>query len=45
MKNDIIKELKKEFRPELLNRLDKIIVFRPLGKSEILEISRCNWNN
>jgi len=40
MKNEIIKELKEEFRPELLNRLDKIIVFKPLGKKEILEITR-----
>ena len=27
--------LKKAFRPEFLNRLDNIVVFRPLGKAEI----------
>lgn len=40
MKDEIVKELKKEFRPELINRLDKIIVFHPLGKEEIIKIAR-----
>jgi len=40
MKNDIIKELKDHFRPELLNRIDKIIVFRPLSKKNIEMISK-----
>ena len=31
-------ELKKVFRPELLNRIDEIIVFHKLEKSEILQI-------
>jgi ATP-dependent Clp protease ATP-binding subunit ClpC len=31
-------ELKKVFRPELLNRIDEIIVFHKLDKSEILTI-------
>jgi len=39
MENDILKKLKEEFRPELLNRLDKIIVFKPLGKPEIHKIA------
>ena len=32
-------ELKQYFRPEFLNRLDEIIVFRQLTKSEVKEIS------
>ena len=32
-------ELKKFFRPEFLNRLDEIIVFRQLNKDEVKEIS------
>ena len=40
MKDEVIRELKQEFRPELLNRLDKIVVFHPLGKPEILAITR-----
>jgi ATP-dependent Clp protease ATP-binding subunit ClpC len=31
-------ELKKVFRPELLNRIDEVIVFHKLTKDEILEI-------
>jgi ATP-dependent Clp protease ATP-binding subunit ClpC len=31
-------ELKKVFRPELLNRIDEIIVFHKLAKEEILQI-------
>ncbi len=30
--------LKRAFRPELLNRLDEIIIFKPLTKSQILKI-------
>ncbi len=38
MKKKISEELKKTFRPELLNRIDEIIVFRPLTKEEIGKI-------
>ena len=38
IKKEISKELKDKFRPEFLNRVDKIIVFRPLGKEAILKI-------
>src|SRR5207344_2693957 len=38
MKNRIMGELKKVFRPELLNRIDEVIVFHKLSKDEILEI-------
>jgi ATP-dependent Clp protease ATP-binding subunit ClpC len=38
LKEQITSKLKDNFRPEFLNRLDKIIVFKPLGKQEIREI-------
>ncbi|HEX3989367.1 MAG TPA: ATP-dependent Clp protease ATP-binding subunit [Verrucomicrobiae bacterium] len=38
MKEKIMDEAKKAFRPEFMNRLDDIIVFRPLIKSDLLEI-------
>ncbi|HSH22124.1 MAG TPA: hypothetical protein VK992_05900, partial [Candidatus Caenarcaniphilales bacterium] len=38
MKNRIMGELKKVFRPEFLNRIDEVIVFHKLQKEEIREI-------
>jgi len=38
MKNRVMSELKKVFRPELLNRIDEIIVFHKLTKEEITTI-------
>src|SRR5213594_2931910 len=38
MKNKVMGELKKVFRPELLNRIDEVIVFHKLAKEEILTI-------
>jgi ATP-dependent Clp protease ATP-binding subunit ClpC len=38
MKNRIMGELKKVFRPEFLNRIDEVIVFHKLQKTEIKEI-------
>lgn len=40
LKNTIIKELKENFRPELLNRIDKIIVFNALNNKEIENIAK-----
>ena len=34
----VMKEVKKEFRPEFLNRLSKIVVFNSLGKEELGKI-------
>lgn len=39
-KDVIIKELKNEFRPEFINRLDSIIIFNPLGKKDIYSITK-----
>ncbi|MFH1287823.1 MAG: ATP-dependent Clp protease ATP-binding subunit, partial [bacterium] len=38
MKDKLVQELKKTFRPEFLNRLDEVIVFRSLGKKELEKI-------
>jgi ATP-dependent Clp protease ATP-binding subunit ClpC len=38
MKGRVMAELKKVFRPELINRIDEIIVFHKLSKEEILSI-------
>jgi ATP-dependent Clp protease ATP-binding subunit ClpC len=38
MKERLLGELKKAFRPEFLNRLDGVIVFRPLTKEQIRKI-------
>ncbi len=37
-KDKVLDELKKSMRPELLNRIDKIIVFRALTKKDIFKI-------
>jgi len=39
MKNKMMEEMKKLFRPEFLNRVDEIIVFHHLKREEILEIA------
>src|SRR5881296_991673 len=38
MKSRVMSELKKVFRPELLNRIDEVIVFHKLAKEEIMMI-------
>jgi ATP-dependent Clp protease ATP-binding subunit ClpC len=38
LKTSVLENVEKSFRPEFVNRLDKIIVFYPLGKKEIRKI-------
>lgn len=38
MKEKIMAEMKQMFNPEFLNRVDEIVVFRSLGRKEILKI-------
>jgi len=38
MRDKILEETKRVFKPEFLNRLDEIIVFHSLGKPELLQI-------
>jgi len=40
IKDSIMKELKKTFKPEFLNRLDDIIVFHKLNNEDLLKITR-----
>ncbi|MBQ6097570.1 MAG: AAA family ATPase, partial [Bacteroidales bacterium] len=39
-KNDVLELLKQNMRPEFLNRIDEIIMFRPLNKKQIREVVR-----
>ena len=38
MRDQVMEELRRTFRPEFLNRLDEVIVFRPLTTDQIKEI-------
>ena len=38
MRERVMAELRSSFRPEFLNRIDEIVMFRPLGRDEILKI-------
>jgi ATP-dependent Clp protease ATP-binding subunit ClpC len=44
MRSKLLDQLKKEFRPEFLNRLDGVIVFRALSKNEIKDIVTLELN-
>ncbi len=39
IKERVVASLREQYRPEFLNRIDKIVVFRPLGKEEIQKIA------
>ena len=39
IKNDVMAELKRQFKPEFLNRVDDIIVFHKLAKDDIKQIA------
>lgn len=38
LKDDVLRELKDHFRPEFLNRVDKVIVFNPLTHEDVKEV-------
>lgn len=40
IKDGVLDTLKREFRPEFLNRIDKIVVFKPLGMQELEKITQ-----
>lgn len=44
MKNGVMEEVKRIFRPEFLNRIDEIIVFHALGKEHIKKIVTLLFN-
>lgn len=39
LEDDILSKVEDHFRPEFLNRLDKIIIFKPLNRKEIFKIA------
>lgn len=43
-RNFIIDKLKQVMRPEFLNRIDEIVMFKPLLKSEVVDIARMQFN-
>ena len=43
-RNQVFEVVKQTFRPEFLNRIDELIMFTPLSKSEIREIVRLQFN-
>ncbi len=45
VKNEIMKELKKTFKPEFLNRIDDIIIFEKLSPAEMREVARTMLND
>ncbi|MCR4443099.1 MAG: ATP-dependent Clp protease ATP-binding subunit [Peptococcaceae bacterium] len=45
MKNRIMEEIKKAFRPEFLNRVEDIIVFHPLNQEHLKQIVTLMVNN
>lgn len=40
LKKEILKEIEEKFRPEFLNRVDKIIILRSLGLKELTQIAK-----
>ena len=43
-KEQVLKEMKDHFRPEFLNRIDKVIVFKPLTSENIEEVVKLQLN-
>jgi ATP-dependent Clp protease ATP-binding subunit ClpC len=39
MRDTVLADMKKDFRPEFLNRIDEIIVFHPLAEDELKQIA------
>jgi ATP-dependent Clp protease ATP-binding subunit ClpB len=40
VREQVMLEVKKHFKPEFLNRLDDIVIFKPLGRTELHKIIR-----
>jgi ATP-dependent Clp protease ATP-binding subunit ClpB len=37
-RNNVMNELNRHFKPEFLNRVDEVVLFKPLRKAEIIKI-------
>lgn len=44
IKRDVLQNLKSYFKPEFLNRIDEIVIFRPLGEDELKDIVNIQLN-
>ena len=44
-KEEVLQELKKRVRPEFLNRIDEILMFKPLSRDEVRKIVKIQLNN
>lgn len=40
LKQGVLEQVKRQFKPEFVNRIDKILVFRPLGMQELRKITQ-----
>ena len=40
IKSNVLETMKRDFRPEFLNRIDKILVFKPLGFDQLKKITQ-----
>ena len=43
-RNQVFEILRRQLRPEFLNRIDDIIMFRPLSFSQIMDVARLQFN-
>jgi len=43
IKEGLVEKLKKDLRPEFLNRIDKVIIFRPLAAAELKKITQLQF--
>ncbi|MBU6447590.1 ATP-dependent Clp protease ATP-binding subunit [Patescibacteria group bacterium] len=44
IKDNVLASLREQYRPEFLNRIDKVVVFKPLGYEEIKKIAALQIN-
>ncbi len=45
IKVGLMEQLKKDLRPEFLNRIDKVLIFRPLGMQHLKKITAINFGD
>ncbi len=45
IKVGLMEQLKRDLRPEFINRIDKILIFRPLGMQQLRKITAINFSD
>ncbi len=45
IKNGLMEKLKQDLRPEFLNRIDKVLIFRPLGMQQLRRITTIQFSD